>query len=161
MFRAGARREVPDFSCYPDLVVIMLGMRVRTLYGLKILLGLNKPIEWAGRSRPKGLLHYENRIIYSLRPAHVGMRWYWSDIHCLEAWAKTEPHREWWRTFLEDSRGTGFWHETYHMRGGMEAVYVDMPQPVGLSAFMPMLPAHGTMMSRHRATATSSASNPD
>ncbi len=78
------------------------------------------------------------------------MRWYWRDMPSLEAWSKSDPHRIWWRDFLRDSRGTGFWHETYHMRGGMEAVYVDIGKPVGFSAFMPMVLAHGTMASRHR-----------
>jgi hypothetical protein len=31
--------------------------------------------------------------------------------------------------------GVGFWHETYRKGGGVEAVYVDMPEPLGLSAF--------------------------
>jgi hypothetical protein len=64
----------PDFSAYPDLVVIMLGMQVRTGYGLKTLRGLGKPIDAAGRGRPEGLLHYENRIISSPRPIHIGLR---------------------------------------------------------------------------------------
>lgn len=40
-----------------------------------------------------------------------------------------------WRDFLRDSGGTGFWHELYSMRGGMEAVYDDMPAPVGMAGF--------------------------
>jgi len=39
--------------------------------------------------------------------------------------------------FLRDSGGTGFWHETYYMRGGMEAVYDDMKMPVGFLRFAP------------------------
>jgi hypothetical protein len=38
---------------------------------------------------------------------------------------------------LRDSGGTGFWHETYFMRGGMEAIYDDMPRPVGFLNFAP------------------------
>ena len=49
------------------------------------------------------------------------------DFDALEAWARSTPHREWWRDFLRSSRGTGFWHEAYFMRGGMEAVYDDVP----------------------------------
>jgi hypothetical protein len=26
---------------------------------------------------------------------------------------------------------TGFWHETYLMTGGMEAIYDDVPEPIG------------------------------
>ena len=102
---------------------------------------LGKPIELAGAAKPEGLLHYENNLIFSLYPMHVGMRWYWRDLASLEAWAKSEPHRTWWRDFLKDSGGTGFWHETYHMRGGMEAIYSDVDTAVGFSAFMPMQPA--------------------
>ena len=41
--------------------------------------------------------------------------------------------------------GTGFWHETYLMRGGMEAIYDDIPQPVGFMRFAPVVPARGPM----------------
>jgi hypothetical protein len=37
----------------------------------------------------------------------------------------------WWQRFLKDSGGTGFWHETYFRRGGMEAVYDDVPENIG------------------------------
>ena len=37
------RRSV-DLSAFPDLVVIYLGMRVRTLAGIKTLLGLGPPV---------------------------------------------------------------------------------------------------------------------
>jgi hypothetical protein len=143
-------RQAPDFSEFPDLVVMMLGMHVRTWFGLRTLIGFRKPIELAGAAKPEGLLHYENNIIFSLSPMHVGMRWYWRDIASLEAWAKSEPHRTWWRNFLKDSGGTGFWHETYHMRGGMEAIYDDLNEPVGFSHFIPMVPARGSLSSRHR-----------
>jgi hypothetical protein len=55
--------------------------------------------------------------------------------------------REWWREFLRDSGGTGFWHETYFMRGGMEAVYDDMVQATGFLKFAPVQPARGNMFS--------------
>jgi hypothetical protein len=35
-------RRTVDLSAYPDLVVIYLGMRVRTLYGLKTLIGFGR-----------------------------------------------------------------------------------------------------------------------
>ena len=149
------RREiVPDFSNHPDLIVIYLGMKVRALYGLKTLMNFAKPIDKAGRDWPDGLLHYENNIIFSLRPLHVGMRWYWRDLESLTAWAKSEPHRQWWKDFMKDTRGTGIWHETYHMRGGMEAIYNDVQGPVGFSAFLPMQEARGSLASRHRAYAS-------
>ena len=35
-----SKLETSDFSSFPNLVVILLGMLVRTLYGLETLLGL-------------------------------------------------------------------------------------------------------------------------
>lgn len=141
-------RRTVDLTAYPDLVVIYLGMRVRTMAGIKRLLGLGPQIQKAGAERPDGLLHYENNIIFSLFPLHIGMRWYWKDFESLERWARSEPHRIWWQQFLRDSGGTGFWHETYFMRGGMEAVYddVNMPQ-LGFQAFAPTVAARGPMFS--------------
>jgi hypothetical protein len=141
-------RRTVDLSAYPDLVVIYLGIRVRTLAGVRTLLRLGSGIEKAGGGRPEGLLHYENGIIYSLFPPHFGMRWYWKDFASMERWARSEPHQRWWRDFLRDSGGTGFWHETYFMRGGMEAIYDDVNQPpLGFQAFAPGVPARGAMFS--------------
>jgi hypothetical protein len=70
------------------------------------------------------LLH-EN-FLWSLFPPHGGIRQYWRDVESLERWARSEPHRAWWKNFLRDSGGTGFWHETYFMRGGIEAIYDDL-----------------------------------
>jgi hypothetical protein len=33
----------------------------------------------------------------------------------------------WWQNFVRHSGGTGFWHDTYFMRGGTEAIYDDVP----------------------------------
>jgi hypothetical protein len=144
-------RQTVDLSAYPDLVVIYLGMRVRTLGGIKTLMGRGPQIEKAAADRPEGLLHFENNIIFSLFPLHLGMRWYWKDFDSMERWARSEPHRIWWQEFLRSSGGTGFWHETYFMRGGMEAVYDDVPTPVGLQAFAPAAAPRGSMFSaRHR-----------
>jgi hypothetical protein len=92
------------------------------------------------------LLHHE-QIIYSLFPPHVGMRQYWRDLRSLLAWTRSDPHRQWWKDFLRDSGGTGFWHETYSMRGGMEAIYDDVPRRIGFAAFAPLIDAHGTLFS--------------
>jgi Domain of unknown function (DUF4188) len=127
------KRETVDFSAYPDLVVIYLGMRVNTLRGIQTVLGFGPKISNAVAAQPDGLLLHEN-LFYSLR--HVGMRQYWRDFESLEAWSRSEPHRIWWQSFLRDRAGTGFWHETYFLRGGMEAVYIDMP-PVGFGLFAP------------------------
>ena len=137
-------RRTVDLSQYPDLVVIYLGMRVNRLTGLKTLIGFGPKISASAAAQPDGLLLHEP-IVYSLFPAHVGMRQYWRDMPSLLAWTRSEPHREWWKNFLKNSGGTGFWHETYLMQGGMEAVYDDIPQPVGMMRFAPVKPARGPM----------------
>jgi hypothetical protein len=137
-----------DLSAFPDLVVIYLGMRVRMLPGVKVLLGLGPQIDKAGAGRPEGLLHYENNIIFKIFPLHLGMRWYWRDFDSMERWTRSEPHRKWWRDFMRDSGGTGFWHEVYCMRGGMEGNFIDMNLPaVGFQGFAPALPAEGARAS--------------
>ncbi|NEX62162.1 monooxygenase family protein [Noviherbaspirillum galbum] len=139
-------RRTVDLSAYPDLVVIYLGMRVNTLAGLKTLLGFGPKIAKSVDAMPDGLLLHEN-LVFSLFPPHVGMRQYWRDFETLEAWARSEPHRVWWKQFLHDSGGTGFWHETYFMQGGMEAVYDDMTRDTGLLCFAPKVEARGSMYS--------------
>ena len=154
-------RETVDLTKFPDLVVIYLGMRVRTLTGLKSLAGLGPQIEMAGKDCPDGLLHYQNNIIFSFFPFEIGMRWYWRDFESMEAWTRSDPHRRWWQEFLKDSGGTAFWHETYFISGGMEAVYVDVPKPVGLQTFAPVLPARGSSFSaRSRAGRGAANSTP-
>jgi hypothetical protein len=137
-------RRTVDLSGFPNLVVIYLGMRVNRLAGMKTLLGFGPRISKSAAATPDGLLLHEN-IVYSLFPMHVGMRQYWRDIESLMAWTRSDPHRNWWQNFLKDSGGTGFWHETYLMRGGMEAIYDDIPQSVGFMRFAPVVPARGPM----------------
>jgi Monooxygenase af470-like len=126
--------------------VIYLGMRVNMLTGIKTLLGFGPQISSAVAAKPDGLLLHET-IFYSIFPPHVGMRQYWRDFESLERWSRSEPHMVWWKEFLRNSKGTGFWHETYFMRGGMEAIYDDIPARIGFSAFAPVLPARGPMFS--------------
>ena len=146
-------RRTVDLSGFPNLVVIYLGMRVNRLTGLKTLLGFGPQISKSAADKPEGLLLHEN-VIYSLFPAHVGMRQYWRDMDSLMAWTRSDPHRQWWKSFLKDSGGTGFWHETYLMSGGMEAIYDDIPQPIGFMGFAPVVPARGPMFgAAHRARA--------
>jgi len=153
-------RKTVDLSSFPDLVVIYLGMRVNALTGVKTLLGFGPKIKNSVDQKPDGLLLHEN-FIMSLIPLHFGMRQYWRDFDTLEAWARSAPHREWWSDFLRSSGGTGFWHETYFMRGGMEAVYDDVPVPLGFGQFAPTQPAHGPMFSaRTRAKLAGEAPTP-
>ena len=107
-----ALRQTVDLSAYPDLMVVYLGMSVNALTGVKTLLGFGPKIEGSVAARPDGLLLHEN-IFYSLFPLHLGMRQYWRDFESLERFTRTEPHREWWKKFLRDTGGTGFWHELY------------------------------------------------
>ena len=139
-------RRTVDLSGYPDLVVIYLGMRVNAVAGLKTVLGFGPKISKAVDARPDGLLLHEN-FFFSLFPPHVGMRQYWRDFESLERWARSDPHREWWQSFIRDSGGTGFWHETYFMKGGMEAIYDDMVQSTGFLKFAPVQEARGPMFS--------------
>lgn len=141
------RRSI-DLSAYPDLIVIYLGIRINTLTGIKTVFGLGPQIDKAAAAKPDGLLLHE-QFLFSLR--HVGMRQYWRDFASLEQWSRSEPHKLWWRNFLRDSGGTGFWHEMYTMRGGMEAIFDDVAKPIGMLRFAPSEPAHGPMFSaRHR-----------
>ncbi|WP_432840947.1 monooxygenase family protein [Dactylosporangium sp. CA-092794] len=137
-------RQTVDLSSYPDLVVIYLGMRVNRLFGLRTLLGFGPRIAKSAADMPDGLLLHEP-VYYSLFPMNIGMRQYWRDMPSLLAYSRSEPHRQWWLNFLRDSGGTGFWHETYLMQGGMEAVYDDIPKALGFAKFAPLRAARGTM----------------
>jgi hypothetical protein len=145
-------RETVDLSEYPDLVVIYLGMRVSAFRGIKTLLGLGPQIDKEGAKMPEGLLHYENNIIFSLFPLHIGMRWYWKDFESMEKWSRSGTHRKWWIDFIKDSGGTGFWHETYTMNAGMEAIYDDVTKPLGFKSFAPSVEAKGSMFSARKRT---------
>lgn len=140
------QRQTVDLSAFPDLVVIYLGMRVRTWAGLKTLFGFGPKIQGGVDQKPDGLLAHEY-MLYSLFPPHLGMRQYWRDFDSLERWARSDPHQRWWQGFVKDSGGTGFWHETYSIRGGIEAIYDDVQKKIGLCAFAPMQRARGAMFS--------------
>jgi Domain of unknown function (DUF4188) len=149
--RAKISRQTVDLSSYPDLVVIYLGMRVNRLGGIAKLIAMGPKIQASVDAKPDGLLLHEG-LIYSLFPLHVGMRQYWRDFQALETWTRSLPHRQWWSDFVLDPGGTGFWHETYFRRGGMEAIYDAIPAPLGFLQFAPSQPARGTMFSaRNRA----------
>ena len=137
-------RRTVDLSQYPNLVVIYLGMRVNRVTGLKTLFGFGPKISASVAAQPEGLLVHEN-FLFSMFPMHVGMRQYWRDMESLLSWTRSDPHRQWWKNFLRNSGGTGFWHETYLMQGGMEAIYDDVPQPIGFMRFAPVKPARGAM----------------
>ena len=100
-------RRTVDLSPYPDLVVVYLGMRVNRLTGIKTLVGFGPKISASVASQPDGLLGHET-ILYSLFPAHMGMRQYWRDADDLVKRTRSDPHRQWWQSFLKNFGGTWF-----------------------------------------------------
>lgn len=143
---ARVNRQTVDLSAYPDLVVIYLGMQVYSLRGLLALGKLMLQIRKSRKAEPDGLLAHED-FAFAQFPVHVAFRQYWRDFDSLEAWTRQPPHGQWWRDFLADTKGTGFWHETHSIRGGIEAVYDDMRPVPGLGTFAPVVPARGAMFS--------------
>ncbi|MFN7928818.1 MAG: DUF4188 domain-containing protein [Blastocatellia bacterium] len=150
-------RVTVDLSAYPDLVVIYLGIRAQSWRGLSTIMKLGPQIKQSVAEKPDGLLLHEG-MMFSLWPLHVGMRQYWRDFQALEQWTRTMPHRGWWQSFLQDAGGTDFWHETYFMRGGMEAIYLDAKTPVGFAQFAPLQTARGPMFSSRQRAARQEAS---
>ena len=146
MRNINAPRETVDLSAHPNLVVIYLGMQVRGLRGLATVIKLGPQISRSVAEQPDGLLRHE-QMFFSLWPLHVGMRQYWRDFESLEAWARSLPHQQWWKDFLRDPAGTGFWHETYFMRGSMEAIYINLADRIGLQHVGPAQSARGPMFS--------------
>lgn len=143
------RRQTVELSSYPDLVVIYLGMQAKSLRGLKTLLSYGPRITRAANAAPNGLLRHQF-LLFGLFPPHLGMRQYWRDFDALERWARSEPHRRWWQALLRDAGGTGFWHETHFIRGGMESIFLDVDPPTGLLSFAPAHEARGAMFSARR-----------
>ncbi len=136
------QRCTVDLTAFPDLVVVYLGLRVNAWTGLRRIFRLGPGISASVAAAPDGLLLHED-ITYGLFPLHIGMRQYWRDFASLERFTRSEPHRTWWREFLRDAGGIGFWHESYARRGGMEAIYDDIPVRIGFARFAPVVPADG------------------
>lgn len=62
--------------------------------------------------------------------------------------------KSWWKQFTRSPAGSGCWREAYRRSGGMEALYIGMPRPVGLAAFADAkVPAGSFMSSRERLAA--------
>ncbi|UDL95805.1 DUF4188 domain-containing protein [Lichenihabitans sp. PAMC28606] len=140
----GTNRKTVDLSAYPDLVMVLLGFRVNRLRSIPAFLRLGKGFAEIERDPPEGLLG-EERCLYGWN--HVGFRQYWRDLDCLERFTRSAPHSVWWREFLSDSHGAGFWHEAYSAKGGIEAIYIGMPKATGLAAFAPPRNPVGPFMS--------------
>jgi hypothetical protein len=149
---AKVRRQTVDLTGHPDLVLVLLGMQVKALRGMRTVASFGPKIQRAVQPRPDGLLFHQ-LFVFGLLPLHIGIRQYWRDFDALERWVRSEPHRSWWRELLRGGSGTAFWHETYFMRGGVEAIFLDLDldRPTGLLAFAPATEARGAMFSaRHR-----------
>lgn len=141
-------RTTVDLTDHADLVVILLGMRAHSLRGVRTLLSFGPQIRRAVQAGPDGLLLHEN-LLFS--PRHLSMRQYWRDFDALERWARELPHQAWWQAYVRDTRGTGFWHETYTRRGGFESVYLNMgASPVGLMKVAQPVPARGSLFGSRR-----------
>jgi hypothetical protein len=138
----GVSRRAADLTAYPKLVVIYLGMRVYEWRGLLTVLRLRSEIHRALEHPPDGLLFHES-FYFSLRPLHIGLRQYWRDFDSLERWTRSFPHQRWWKEFVRDGQGTGFWHETYLVERRVEGIYDGMREPVGLLKFAPSVSPTG------------------
>jgi len=136
-----SRRSV-DLSGYPDLVVVYLGYRAKNLKGVRALLRIGRGLREVKRNPPAGLLSHEDMWFGFMHP---GFRQYWRDFESLETFTRAPMHAAWWRDFARDSGG-GIWHETYRLRGGMEAIYSGVP-PIGLASFAPERSPTGSFMS--------------
>jgi hypothetical protein len=124
-------------------------MRAHSLRGIMTLRMMAGEINGAAAAGPDGLLRHE-MFWFRLLPPHGGVRQYWRDFDALERWARSFPYGEGWATVLRDPHWTSFWHETFFLRGGFEAIYDDMPEPLGLKSFAPVMPASGAMFSARR-----------
>lgn len=138
-------RKSADYSDYPDLVVIYLGMRAEKLSGLGAIFTMGPQIQKSVNDKPDGLLLHE-QLLWGLFPLHVGMRQYWRDFDCLEKWAHSLPHKKWWGDFMKRD-DVGFWHEAYFARGGFESVFVGIDSLFGILKAGKPVDATGPMFS--------------
>lgn len=143
-------RTTVDLSAYPDLVVIYLGMKALNQTGAQTFQAFGPGIAQSVAAQPDGLLLHEDIAFTSDPLPSAIFRQYWRDFASLEAWTRTMPHMEWWTTFLRDPGGTQFWHEAYFKRGGMEAIYDNMVEPVGFMRFAPNQAARGPMFAARK-----------
>lgn len=141
--RQTASRQSVDLSAYPDLIVIMLGFRVSSWRGFLSLIGIGRGMRSIQDAPPDGLLAHE-QFLFALN--HVGIRQYWRDLESLERFTRSAPHSHWWRDFAKLSNGAGFWHETYAKSGAMEALYANLPGPMGFARFAPPLDPVGPFL---------------
>ena len=126
-------RTSVDLSGYPDLVVIYLGYRAKSLRAIPSLLRIGRGLGAIERDPPPGLLAHEGLWFGFMHP---GFRQYWRDFESLERFTRETQHMTWWRDFARNPDHGGIWHETYRLRGGMESIYSGMPR-IGFARFAP------------------------
>lgn len=144
-------RQSVDLSGFPDLVVVYLGYRATGLKGARSLLRIGKGLSAIRKNPPEGLLSHENLLFGWMHP---GFRQYWRDFESLVAFTRAPLHAAWWGDFARDPSGGGIWHETYRLKGGMEAIYSGIPG-IGFASFAPERSPVGPFMSaRQRVEAT-------
>lgn len=142
--QAATLRETVDLSAYPELIVVILGFKLRRLRAIPAMMRIGRGLSALRRSPPDGLLG-EDGMMFGWN--HIGFRQYWRDLPSLEAFTRSPPHSHWWRDFVKDPEGAGFWHEAYGARG-IEAVYLNLPgQRLGLAQFAPIARPIGTLLS--------------
>lgn len=138
------KRTTVDLSTYPDLVMVLLGFRISRLKGVPALVRIGRGLGQVISNPPDGLLRHDAML---LSWNHLGMKQYWRDLDSLGRFTRSSPHSGWWREFMADTHGCGFWHEAYSARGGVEAIYVGMNTPVGLATFAPACQPEGLLLS--------------
>ena len=119
--------------------MIYLGYRASGLKGARDLLRIGRGLRTLRRHPPPGLLSHENLWFGFMHP---GFRQYWRDFDSLDAFTRAPQHKGWWGDFARSPGGNGIWHETYCLRGGMEAIYSGMPG-IGFASFAPALTPSG------------------
>ena len=136
-------RHSIDLSGFPDLVVVYLGYRAKTLKGALQAFRIGAGLRAIDRAPPEGLLAHET-LWFGF--AHPGFRQYWRDLDSLEAYTRAPQHAAWWRNFAKEPNGGAIWHETYRLRGGMEAIYSGVSD-IGFARFAPARDPVGPFMS--------------
>jgi len=145
-------RITVDTDAYPELIFIELGMSPNNLLGFFTVLSVLPGIQRS--TKAEGLLaHNLGVIMKGLRP-HFIIRQYWRSFEDLERYARgDDTHKSWWRDMLQDTRHTTIWHETYSIKGGIDAIYGTTGKNygvLGLSAFAPTMDARGSAYSARK-----------
>lgn len=136
-----------DASCWGELVVFLIGMRVnkpwRPDLWLPVFVAMPRMLAELSRDRSSGLLGY--RLTMAAGGPMVVQ--YWSSPDLLYAYASAQDgqHRPAWTAFNRRARkapgAVGIWHETY-LVDRAESIYAGMP-PAGLTLATQVVPVSG------------------